>query len=494
MSCTITTDVKTVMALNVSPMTKKDLEVLQLSPTRVQSELLEQIRIVNRGQVIIAWISRSIYLSLKVDAISPAIAFGRLENNTQLIVSTTVGGDPLARYKVLENGDSSSKKNPPPSSVLDRFHKRMSNSSSFEDDDLSTRVANVVRREPKDRNGYAPKRSSYIDSDELSPSPSRSNLKVDEFNGMLNGLRKSVTMADMKFKDVENEVRGPRRRPEVSPADSWHDVRNALEKKVSEGFEFRVISCKWDQELPICNGFITRANRLQGLDTDQLFLLKTNGDKEYYINLKLVEDSDFPTNIYPTIKLNENLMQLLELQPFERVVLKPKQTLLNRVDKIELIPSKKIDEGSRDARKIETAFNTHIIDHTRLYPLLLNQDQVIKLADFIVSVKLWPTSLKCAQIDSKILRENKVDVLDDCKNVASVVTINEKEKNDEAAEKKCKLPTVEIGKFEEVRKQCVDRLKTSLCLDQVNSTRISDNLLFVGEFLKFNHTYQVSTL
>lgn len=499
-TCSLVTDIKSLVSINVSPVNKKDLEVLQLSPTKVQNELLDQIRIVNRGQIIIAWISRSIYLQLKVDYMQPNVAIGRLENNSQLVIISTFDETelPPTSEETPNNVTSSSSSSPKKSSkqskikrtpsdhIFERVRKHLVNKGSVEDLDLNERVANALKRDMS-KTG-ANKRNSFIaesDSSFESPPASANNIKVDEFNGILNGLKRSFTMADMKFREYEDQCRDRRSASTTnnsSPsatAETWSDVKDSVSNKTNQLFEFRVISGPWENDTQISTVFVTKENLIKGIDVSQIHLLKTNADKEYYINIKVVKDDKFPINIYPTIEINENLLKILELKKFERIVLKPKHGLTNRVDKIELINSKKITEGSRDYRKIETTFKNYIIDHTKLYPLLLNQDQVMKLNDFVVSVKLWPTSLKFALVDSKILRENKIEVSSDYKSVAYVMNI-ENEKDEEEEQKK-KGHQVEIKKFEEVVNYCVNRLQESLCLGEDNTTRVTDNLLFVGK-------------
>lgn len=196
----------------------------------------------------------------------------------------------------------------------------------------------------------------------------------------------------------------------------------------------------------------------------------------------MINDTEFPCNRYPTLEINENLMALLELKSCARVILKPKPVLLNFLDKLELISSKKLDESTRDPRRrLETTFKNHIIDNTKLYPLLLNQDQVVRCKDQVMSVKLWPMSLKCATVDSKLLKENKIDVLSDHKNVSSVLKPEPQKKDkDEEANVKVKGYQVTISKFQEIVDECVNRLRDSLCLIDSDSVPIADNLLLVG--------------
>lgn len=500
-TCTVVTDAHSLTSCNVSPVTKKDLEVFMMSPTRIQSELLEQIRIVNRGQILIVWISRSIYLQLQVDSMSPSHSYGRLENKSELIVSTSVGQGPIvpaSNGSVMTNGSSNKKRLSRSDSgagetLYERIERRLNPEKA--EADLEARIANVIKRDPSKSN--LPQRNSFValsehESPPDTPSYNGYNDRVQDMDMLMNGLRRSMTMADMKLKELENGGRqgssSSQSRESLnqvqSPAESWSDMKRTVSKEQSHEYEFRIIPGKWEDDTQLCDVYATRKNLPPNFDTTQIYLLKTSGDKEYHVNVKVVSDTNFPDNIYSTIEMSENLMKVLELKPFERVFLKQKPVMLNLVDKIELIPAKKLDEGSRDPRKYETTFKNYIIDNTKLYPLLLNQDQVMKVRDFYVTIRLWPISLKCASIDSKILRENKIEVSTDHKNVTAVLNPESDPKEvEEPPDTKPKGHHIEIGKFNEIVKSCVERLKDSLCLAGETHASVADNLLFVGEFI-----------
>uniref|UniRef100_A0A336LXY7 Peroxisomal ATPase PEX1 n=1 Tax=Culicoides sonorensis TaxID=179676 RepID=A0A336LXY7_CULSO len=512
-TCSVVTDVRSITTLHVSPVAKKDLEILMMSPTRIQNELLEQIRIVNRGQVFMSWISRSISVRLQVDNMSPSLSYGRLENNSELHISTSVAGVPIVTEPsspTLTNGHSNKKpaeesssspsyrkrvterKPSTKESIFDRVERHLD--PGKEERELDARIANVIKRDNKPA---LPKRNSFIATDYDSTPPDSpcyiatgqaiANDYNDRIDGIINGLRRSVTMADMKFKEFENDYRNgsssaSRESSIVSPADSWTDVKRTMKKERAHETEFRIITGKWEDEAPISDVYVTKENLPSDFDTTQVYNLRTTGDKEYFVNVKVINDKEFPRNRYPTLEMNENLMKILELKPFERVILKSKPILLNCLDKLELIPSKKLDESTRDPRRrLETTFKNHIIDNTKLYPLLLNQDQVVRCKDQILTVKLWPMSLKCATIDSKLLKESKIDVMSDFKSVSHITNPEpEKKEKDEEGNVKTKGHHVTIPKFKEIEDECVERLRDSLCLTDSQNVPVSNNLLIVG--------------
>lgn len=230
-TCSLTTDIRSLSALHVSPVSKKDLELLMMSPTRIQNELLEQIRIVNRGQIFMTWLSRSIYVKLQVDSMSPSLGYGRLENNSELVINTSVSGSPVVSEPpspTVTNGNSKkgsekatpsfSRKSQPerkPSmkeSLYDRVERHLD--PGKEEREMDQRVAKVIKR---DKKISLPKRNSFIASDyDSTPPDSPSHVPnghtiaseyTDRIDGIIDGLRRSVTMADMKFREFENDYR-----------------------------------------------------------------------------------------------------------------------------------------------------------------------------------------------------------------------------------------------------------------------------------------------
>lgn len=232
MTCSVLTDIRSLSALNVSPVSKKDLEVLLMSPTRIQNELLEQIRIVNRGQIFMVWLSRSISVKFQVDNMSPAMGYGRLENNSELVINTSVSGSPVVSEPAsptLTNGHAKKSFEKPtatPSNSRKALERKPSTKESIfdrverhldpgkEEREMDERVANVIKR---DKKLTIPKRNSFIASDYDSTPPDSpshvpngyaiANEYTDRIDGIINGLRRSVTMADMKFREFENDYR-----------------------------------------------------------------------------------------------------------------------------------------------------------------------------------------------------------------------------------------------------------------------------------------------
>lgn len=317
-TCSVVTDIRSLSALHVSPVSKKDLEILMMSPTRIQSECLEQIRIVNRGQMFMTWITRSVYVKLQVDSMSPAMSYGRLENNSELIINTSISGGPVLNENTpaaLTNGNAKRSPEKPvaspsynrkgvverkPStkeSIFDRVERHLD--PGKEEREMDQRVANVIKR---DKKLTIPKRNSFIASDYDSTPPDSpshvpnghaiANEYNDRIDGIINGLRRSVTMADMKLREFENDCRNSsnsasREGSVTNTGDSWSDVQQTMKKERTHETEFRIIPGKWEDDVPISDVYLTKENLPQNFDTTLVYLLKTAGDKEYCVNVKV---------------------------------------------------------------------------------------------------------------------------------------------------------------------------------------------------------------
>lgn len=243
-------------------------------------------------------------------------------------------------------------------------------------------------------------------------------------------------------------------------------------------FHFRIVSSKWN-ESQMCDLYLTRHNLPDLLDIDQVHVLQTDDDKEYYVNVKIIGANEtFPQNIYPTIEMNDILMTKLGLKQFERITLRPKATVLNFVDRIELSPSKTVN--FKQVREIEDQFKQYILDNTSLYPVLINQGQVIKLkGDVLVTANIFPDSFKYCLLDSAILKECKIACVDRVKDLSGMLNgeTNGIDKIEHGHH-------VRLDKFAKIVEDCVEQMKINLCLDDRNVLRRAGNILICGEAFK----------
>lgn len=248
-----------------------------------------------------------------------------------------------------------------------------------------------------------------------------------------------------------------------------------VNKQNNKRFNFRIISSKWN-ESQMCDLYLTRHNLPDFLDIEQVYVLLTDDEKEYYVNIKIIGSSEtFPQNIYPTIEMNDILMSKLGLKQFERITLKPKATVLNFIDRIDLYPSKSVNH--KQVRDIEDQFKQLILDNTSLYPLLINQGQIFKLKDdLLVTASIFPDTFKYCLLDSAILKECKIGCVEEVKDLSSVMN-TETEVNGVKQEN-----LVRLEKFESIVSSCVEQIKINLCLDDRNFSRRMGNILISGEW------------
>lgn len=253
-------------------------------------------------------------------------------------------------------------------------------------------------------------------------------------------------------------------------------------------FHFRIVSSKWN-ESQMCDLYLTRHNLPDLLDIDQVHVLQTDDDKEYYVNVKIIGTGEtFPQNIYPTIEMNDILMSKLGLKQFERITLRPRATVLNFIDRIELSPSKTVN--FKQIRDIEERFKQYILDNTSLYPVLINQGQIIKLTDdMLVTANIFPDTFKYCLLDSAILKECKIACVERVKDLASLMNIEANGVHNERVGHH-----VRLEKFENIVENCVEQIKIDLCLDDRNVVRRMGNILISGTSYRISNVQLISAL
>lgn len=269
-----------------------------------------------------------------------------------------------------------------------------------------------------------------------------------------------------------------------------------LKNQDRKSFRFRAVPRKWNDS-QMCDLFLTQHNTPEAFDTKQIYVLKCEVinenderiSKEFYVNIKPAEESDtIPKNIYPTIEVNDILMAQLNMQKFSRVTLSTKKTVLNFVEKIEIIPS--ANSNITDAREIEEGFKRMLIKSTRFDPILINQDQVFKIldGDAIVSVRIFPESFRYCRCDNEILRDNKIFVSEQRKDLTNLLSAaeevmdpKEKDKQEETGGGFAANDVfVHLDEFENIVNDCVETAVLNNCLDERNSLRKTNNFIIIG--------------
>lgn len=173
-------------------------------------------------------------------------------------------------------------------------------------------------------------------------------------------------------------------------------------------------------------------------------------------------------------------MKLLQLKELEKVVLRPKPMVVNFVEKIELFSNKKTHY-----KVMENAFKRFIIEKTNKGPLLLNQDEVVRLEDdLIVSVGILPEHFRYCVIDSLFLKESKIYAADLVRKVDDIV-----DAKSIVVSPLCIKDLIELRDFNLKVEDLINELKSSLCLDSKNSVLRQGNILLTGLYIIFPEVY-----
>lgn len=270
-----------------------------------------------------------------------------------------------------------------------------------------------------------------------------------------------------------------------------------LKNQDRKHYQFRAVPRKWT-ESQMCDLFMTQHNKPETFDPSLAYVMSCESindndervTKEYYVSVKPAADTEtIPKNIYPTVEVNDILMAHLNLQKFSRVTLSTKKTVLNFVEKIELIPSS--STSVTNLKQIEEAFKLLLIKSTRNLLMLINQDQIFKLCegDAIVAAKIFPESFRYCLVDGEILRENKIFVSDQRKHLSTILTNTEDvmaptehKEDDSGGSFTANDCFVHLDEFEEIVKDCVENIVVNTCLDARNCMRKVNNYLIVGKY------------
>ncbi|XP_039312379.1 peroxisome biogenesis factor 1 [Solenopsis invicta] len=112
--------VSTLSSVQVVPRTANDRELLELQMERIQSSLLSQVRIVAKGQPIVAWISKFSSVTFSVEDLEPKLEYGLLEELTEIHVLNAIANTTIKDAVVEEDA---SKTVSPLAKILPYFAK-----------------------------------------------------------------------------------------------------------------------------------------------------------------------------------------------------------------------------------------------------------------------------------------------------------------------------------------------------------------------------------
>lgn len=268
---------------------------------------------------------------------------------------------------------------------------------------------------------------------------------------------------------------------------------NELKDQERKTYSFRAIPRKWENT-QMCNLFLTQHNTPEGFDLKKIYIMRCESInendervfKEFYVNIKSVQDNDaIPKNIYPTIEMNDILMAHLNARKYSRITLITKKTVINFVEKIEVIPA--INSNVTDLKEIEEGFKHLLVSSSRFSPVLLNQDQIFKVCDgdAFVKVKIYPDSFRYCLCDAEILRENKIFMVEQARDLTAVLQTadeitnpKEKQKSDGTFSMEEKI--VDLDVFMSIEENCCTNVVKNLCLDDTNALRKMYNIIITG--------------
>lgn len=403
--------------------------------------MLDQTRVVTNGQVLVIWINAAMFLLVNVDRLNPNVTYGKLGNFTEVHVA------PYKSYaeKIDEVNALTTQQ------MIDRIPRRSASTNS-----MAT------------ANGY---RNSFNGFTKETPTALSTVPEIHHVSSALQELKRKKNTINWLIEDLQ---------------------KNALRPN-----EFRVLSSKWEDS-EMADVYATRHNLPPSLDVHHVFRLRTAENREYFVNIKVLGDQEcFPKNIYPTIELNDALINKLALKPFERVTLRRQQTAVNSIERIELYVNRAADLSK--ARDLERMFKKLIIDAAGC-PFLINQCQVFRLDDDVyVTATIHPDVLRFGCVDSAGLRLCRIVCSDQVREVMKVETASSVNGNgakssgkENGIQKSASFVNlsghvsghefVELDKFEEIVDQVVDHCKIALCLDEKHVCRTMGNVIVAGEF------------
>ncbi|XP_052844452.1 uncharacterized protein LOC128257474 [Drosophila gunungcola] len=300
------------------------------------------------------------------------------------------------------------------------------------------------------------------ENSKLSRSKTTAQVK-DEMADKPAPLAHSSTVSNVKNKLQRNKRQ-----------DHMERLKKDLRRESSRSFEFRVIRGLWREQAQESDVYVNRKHLPEFFDLDLFYCMHTAGDKDYYVRVRTVDEDledDLPGTIHPSIELNANLMKLLGINELERVVLRPKTTVVNFVEKIELFANKKTHY-----KIIENAFKRFVIERTQKKPMLFNQEEVVRLEDdVLVTVGILPEHFRYCVVDAQFLKESKIYAADLVRPVSEIIKEQTPPTSPLSVQDLIRLP-----EYDKIVDQVVQELRMNLCLNADNSVMRQCNVLLTG--------------
>lgn len=198
-----------------------------------------------------------------------------------------------------------------------------------------------------------------------------------------------------------------------------------------------------------------RAAKSSSINTNQIHKIRTKEGKEYHVRVKTSETiGDDSIEVHPVLAKVLNIEQ-----SGEKVELTDSKLVCNLIENIELVPMTDLVEvglGHQIAKDMEEKFKKYVNTNTKILPLILNQGQIFRLDDYILTIKLFPLSTLVCCIDSDILRENIIEVNRQGETNEFAAILQEEKKKKRKKEEISKI--LELKKHEEIIEATVSNL------------------------------------
>lgn len=431
------------------------------------------------------------------EKLQPDTKYGKIENNTEVIVKPFKSADqsikqtkskvespPKQKETQNLNYKPNQNQNQSKSSLYDRLYKKDGKNDS----------PSPQRQSPQPQSN-----GKVIDSttlDNVSESSDEEDSSSESDGTVYDGNAQTFTnnSASSLFSSAKEEpiLKKPKTKaPRLDVQTRLFDAMLAeLKSQDRKTYKFRAIPKKWSNNSQMSDVFLTKHNIPDDFDPKSIYIMSCesvndNGEvitKEYYVNMKVAADSaEIPQNIYPSIEINDILLAQMKLPKFSRVTLSTKKTVLNFVEKIELIPANTTEACNK--LDIMEDFKRLLIKCSRLTPLLINQDQIFKLCggNAYVVAKIYPESFRYCLCDGEILRENKLFMAENQRDIMQILTTAEEihlPRNSKQHEETKSM--VDLNENENIIENCVEYMVRKNCLDEGNRLRKPNNYLIIG--------------
>lgn len=452
----------------------------------------------------------------QLEKLTPNVSYGKIENNTEFIVTPfknlssdandnnkNVGDKPKTQSNGVKENIVKEKKDTKKRVEENKENKKNNeNKKNGQNGSLYDRLFNKsrVEKEPPRQPSLD---ENVIDSTTLDNVSVVSSTKYQSIDTPSDSESDSDSdSSDSNSSVSRSSTVTPMPKPKHSPTVRldvqirlFEALLNELKSQERKTFTFRVVSRPWDDSTQMCNLFITEHNIPEGFDAKQVYVMRCESInesdervmREFYVNIVVVPDTEAtPNNIYPTIEMNDILMAHLNVRKFSRVTLATKKTVMNFCERIDIIPA--IQSNINDIKEIEEGFKRLLANRSRFNAILMNQDQIFKVCDgdAIVKVKIIPESFRYCLCDGDILRESKIFVDEEGKDLGAVFTAAEEITNPKLKEKKegetVAEKTVPLDPFENIVNDCVQNVIKNSCLDSENAMRKMFNIIITGMF------------